>query len=164
MDSMDTYEDLSDASLLSMVPDIKVVNPRPKVTLPSFADMKVLGPKYQEFEAASQMQDIKIFGGYDPYPKNLNGYRMDAYPAPPVSVPCVPNVPMTSEDLRLHDTYSRKIDNKLLDNIDLQEEIFVKVENEMVPISSMWDEYDVDITNYCANNYNHFYHMTAYDY
>ncbi|KAH0547418.1 hypothetical protein KQX54_019236 [Cotesia glomerata] len=161
MDSMDTYEDLSDASLLSMAQDIKVVTPRPKVTLPSFADMKVLGPKYQEFEAASQMQDIKIFGGYDPYPKNFNGYCMDAYAAPPISVPYVPSVPMTSEDLRIHDTYSRKIDNKLLDNIDLQEEIFVKVENEMVPISSMWDEYDVDINDYWAN---HFYSMTAYDY
>ncbi|CAG5092080.1 Similar to erm: Fez family zinc finger protein erm (Drosophila melanogaster) [Cotesia congregata] len=164
MDSMDTYEDLSDASLLSMAQDIKVVTPRPKVTLPSFADMKVLGPKYQEFEAASQMQDIKIFGGYDPYPKNFNGYRLDAYAAPPVSVPYVPSVPMTSEDLRIHDTYSRKttsFDNKLLDNIDLQEEIFVKVENEMVPISSMWDEYDVDINDYWAN---HFYPMTAYDY
>ncbi|XP_034951530.1 uncharacterized protein [Chelonus insularis] len=50
-------------------------NNESKLTLPSFEDMKILGPKYQEFEAASQFHDIKIFGGYDQYLRPVNGYR-----------------------------------------------------------------------------------------
>ncbi|XP_011312221.1 uncharacterized protein [Fopius arisanus] len=34
-------------------------------SLPSFAETKALGPKYQEFEAASQYHEIKIFNTYD---------------------------------------------------------------------------------------------------
>lgn len=44
--------------------------------LPSFNDMKILGPKYQEFEAASSCHDnVKIFGGYDDRYLRGNGYR-----------------------------------------------------------------------------------------
>ncbi|XP_063985039.1 uncharacterized protein LOC135166589 [Diachasmimorpha longicaudata] len=57
-------------------------------SLPSFAETKALGPKYQEFEAASQYHDIKIFNpyeqglrgignGYCPYSSDIDGnYQM----------------------------------------------------------------------------------------
>ncbi|XP_057321244.1 uncharacterized protein LOC130665024 [Microplitis mediator] len=161
--SIDTYDDkfdLSDTSFLSMAQDMKLFNGRinqpTKVALPSFTEMKLLGSKYQEFEAATQLHDIKIFGGYDQYLRPVNGYRPIDHTINNINnIPCVNPInpiPPTAtilesidmrKDIKVHQNQDGSYGNKLLD--DLQEEIFIKVpslfKNPSTSSSTMTPDY-----------------------
>ncbi|KAF7998422.1 hypothetical protein HCN44_009820 [Aphidius gifuensis] len=68
---------MSDHNLMAMNQDLRLLErcqAPMAMPLPNFSDMKILGPKYQEFEAASSYHDIKIFNSYDQCLRN-NSYR-----------------------------------------------------------------------------------------
>lgn len=117
----DLDEIMNESGLLNS--EMKILGSRntSKLPLPNFSDMKILGPKYQEFEAASQYHDIKIFNGYDQFLRStpVNGYRPGG---------------KKFEDLQQQQQQQQ------------QEDILVKVDNRdvLVPVSSFWDEWYLD--------------------
>ncbi|KAK0175162.1 hypothetical protein PV327_008937 [Microctonus hyperodae] len=133
------FDDIvNEQNLLTFNQDVKLFNGRnqmndTKLILPSFNDVKVLGPKYQEFEASSQYHDIKIFGGNDQYLRStpVNGYR-------PGGDSTLIDSSVGHKDIKLLD---KKMDTRFIDN-NIQEDIYVKVQpqNIIISISDLWEE------------------------
>lgn len=78
------FDDVIDVQshLTPVNPEIRTLGKLETGSLPSFAETKALGPKYQEFEATSQYHDIKIFNeglrdAYCSYGEVDDSYQMN---------------------------------------------------------------------------------------